>query len=698
MTPMRAALCARAVGTAPRFPGATFLLVVAVSVAVALGCGAPKSSGFSATGNGDDGGVTFGGDSGPPPVQGLTGITISPANTMLTLQYPVTPPGATTQLKAEGTFQDGHTADVTASVSWATSPSDIAMVRSGSFSSLAPGTFAVTAIAGSVTSNSATVTVTLTGTLVGMGVTQGDLDGTPSGGTPIIAYPLDGALFPYQLGPIEFQVGPTSASQTEARIAFEGDNVDLKVYELCTPIATPTIPNACTITVPSELEQVLDGASEGATLTETVRLAAPGGGSLAESKPISARWSSAQLHGGLYYWSADIATGNTLIMRYNLDTPGMPPQQYFTEIGVNGMPSDEQNMDPPASNNSTMCFGCHAISSDGTRMGLAFGGSAPELFALIDVASKKSIATRLFSTDPNATVSDAGVPVMQPFAAFTALSPDGTAMVQERLGQLWLRSADSSLANLIPNALFTSQLGNELATTPFWAPQGDLLAFTGWVPNATPAADFPGDPLDNNGDQTPNSEIWIVSVMGDKTFGTPTRLVPQVSGKSEYYPAISDDSQFVVFDESSCSGPGAPAGEQYGFLPCDGYDDASATLRMVSSKGGQAVTLNNASQNDNWTNSWPRFAPTHGTFQGKTLYWIAFSSRHPYGATLPGTNNPPTLDTEPQLWFAAVAIDSSGMLSGDPSFAPVWLPQQNPGTQRGNHSPEWVTKAVSINQ
>jgi hypothetical protein len=689
MTPMRAAHCARIASAAQRFLGATFLVVVGLSAALAWGCGSSKSSGFPSTGNGNDGGVTFGGDSGPPPIQGLASIAISPTNTMLTLQYPVTPPGATTQLTAEGTFQDGHTADVTASVSWVSSPSDIAMVRSGAFSSLAPGKFTVTAVAGSVTSNSATVTVTLSGTVVGMGITQGDLDGTPSGGTPTIAYPLDGALFPYLLGPIEFQVVPTSASQTEARIAFEGDNVDLKVYEKCVPITSPTIPNACTITVPPELEQVLDGASEGATLTETVRLAAPGGGSLAESKSISARWSSSQLHGGLYYWSADIASGSTLIMRYNLDTPGMPPLQYFTQIGVNGMPSDEQNMDPPASTNSTTCFGCHAISSDGTKMGLTFGGSAPEQFALIDVASKKSIATRIFSTDPNPG---------QPFAAFTAFSPDGAAMVQARQGQLWLRSADANLSNLVPNALFTAQLGNELATTPYWSPQGDLLTFTGWVPNPTPAAYFGGDPMDNNGDQTPASDIWIVSVMGNNTFGTPTKLVSQVSGKSEHYPNISDDSQFVVFNESSCSGPAAPAGEGYGSSPCDGYDDPSSLVRMVSSKGGQPVDLNNASQNDNWSNSWPRFAPTHGTFQGKSLYWIAFSSRHPYGATLPGTNNPATLDTEPQLWFAAIAIDSSGMLSGDPSFAPVWLPQQNPGTQRGNHSPEWVTKAVSINQ
>jgi hypothetical protein len=259
---------------------------------------------------------------------------------------------------------------------------------------------------------------------------------------------------------------------------------------------------------------------------------------------------------------------------------------------------------------------------------------------------------------------------------------------------LALRSADANLTTITPD-VFGSAIAPDMATTPFWSPKGDLVAFTGWVPDT--AANFTYDNNDVNGDQTPNSEIWAATATGNMTFGAPYKLVPQVSGKSEYYPAISDDSSFVVFDESSCSGPPTPGSDGYGLSPCDGYDDPSATLRLVSTQNGSsAVDLTHASGTDTWSNSWPRFAPTHGTFQGKTLYWIAFSSRRPYGATLPGTNNPNNGDTEPQLWFAAVVVDPSGTVTADPSFAPVWMPQQNPaGTQRGNHSPQWVTKAVA---
>jgi hypothetical protein len=91
---------------------------------------------------------------------------------------------------------------------------------------------------------------------------------------------------------------------------------------------------------------------------------------------------------------------------------------------------------------------------------------------------------------------------------------------------------------------------------------------------------------------------------------------------------------------------------------------------------------------------------------------MAFSSRRPYGATLTGSEDG---STQPQLWFAAVAVSPDGTLSGDPSFAPVYLPQQNsalpepvdggvasaapssgPSMPKGNHIPQWVVKYVPI--
>jgi hypothetical protein len=41
-----------------------------------------------------------------------------------------------------------------------------------------------------------------------------------------------------------------------------------------------------------------------------------------------------------------------------------------------------------------------------------------------------------------------------------------------------------------------------------------------------------------------------------------------------------------------------------------------------------------------------------------------------------------------------------GEFNGDPSFAPVWLPNQNPvpATPSGNHVPQWTPVVVPVIQ
>jgi hypothetical protein len=92
--------------------------------------------------------------------------------------------------------------------------------------------------------------------------------------------------------------------------------------------------------------------------------------------------------------------------------------------------------------------------------------------------------------------------------------------------------------------------------------------------------------------------------------------------------------------------------------------------------------------------SWPRFSPDHGTFRGKRLYWIAFSSVRPYGLQLNQSGT-----TVPQLWFAAVSVpEHESFDTGDPSFPPAWLPGQDPdpAAPTGNHVPQWVSTAVPL--
>lgn len=650
---------------------ATLVLLAAPSCAVSV----PSSDGAA----GPDGGAP-----GSADLKGVVSLQVTPSSASLTLVYGASIAPATQQLTAIATYDDGHTEDVTQSVYW-TIDSDAATVSAGLFRGQAAGQFQVKA-GGSRASATASITVKLTGEWVDPGVqaARAGLDQAPGGAAPSIAYPLDGALFPAKFGPLQFQMVPNASTQTVGRVEISGDLIDLRAYLPCAPIAQPAIPGACTLTLPSELEPHLIGASEAERLGERVRLSGEDGTGVVESAPIEVRWSREPLHGGLYFWSAQPVGqgGKNKLMRYDLDQPLAGPQVYFTD--------DDTKTLEPQTQYSQPCFGCHSISLDGTKIGLTFGGSVPSLFALLDVATKKPLVA---GNDKSLRISDgdaSGFKASTGYATQTVFSRDATVIIQAFRGQLVQRAADATLAQQ-GTPLFTSTLDplGEKATQPFWSATGDLFAFTSWVPQ-------PGDQL--TGDIVPGGQLWVVPIGADGSFGAPAVLAPRAPNRTRYNPAISDDSQWIAFNESRCDGPGTPQSSNWGLGACDSYDDPSARVQLISAHGGTPVDLARANGDGSWTSSVPRFSPSHGSHRGKSLYWIAFSSRRPYGAVLPGWDGGASVVTEPQLWFAAVAVDPSGTLSGDPSFAPVWMPQQNEGNgpARGNHVPQWVKKAVVL--
>jgi hypothetical protein len=655
-----------------------------------------------------DGGivVNFNGDGStssfnPTPTgtcsDGVVSVTVAPAMVNTTVTYGADAGASMKQMfTAQGTWEDGATADITSCAGWTTSAPDLSTVMGGAFSTTTAGQYTVTAISGTA-QGSATITVKVTGSANPGNIDTTKLDGTPSGTAPQIAYPLDGSLFPLHFGDLAFQMVPSSAGQTIARIAFEGDAIDLKVYAPCTPIPNATIAGACSITLPPDIEDSLAGASNGVNMKETVRLAAADGSKLAESASIDVRWAPAPLPGSIYYWSKPSkdngSSAASEIVRMNLQEGGSQPEEFYTWLDA--VPYAD------TLSGGWACIGCHAISQDGKKMAITLNGASVgndgqgSLFALVDVATRSPISARII--DSNNQLLKTG------FATFTTFSPDDMSVVQSLQGALYLRTAD---VNLTSTQILTTM--TEKLTHPYWSQKGDLLAFASWVP--TTSIPHAYDSADLNGNETPNSQIWVSQVTGT-TFGTPKLIVPRVSTASEFYPTISDDSAYVLFNESSCSGPATASGDGYGGSPCDGYDDPSARLRLVAAGGGTPLELDRASGRTSgwpttgtWTNSWPRFSPAHTTFQGKTLYWAAFSSRRPYGAVLPGSQDGTSV---PQIWFAGIAVDPNGNTTGDPSFAPVWLPQQNnptpevlfdggtgpslhDGGPTGNHVPQWV--------
>jgi hypothetical protein len=361
------------------------------------------------------------------------------------------------------------------------------------------------------------------------------------------------------------------------------------------------------------------------------------------------------------------------------------------------------------------CIGCHSISNDGKYMTLTIGGSAADAanFALLDIGMQTLLNINpTAGNDPNATPIVNPVEYwkkyrMEQFATESAWGPNNDRIVSMFQSQLFLNTvtvngATATAARAQPTRILPSW-SEPYATDPFWSQDGTLFAFTSFAAPSTGMYNATG----LNGDMKRGGQIAIATADAQGVHDDAQVLVRRADGKTLGYPAISSDSKVVVFNESTCLNPNPvsdvdpyrPANLAYGNQTCDGYDDSTATLWIVKPTGGASTLLTRANgiengTNKNYSNSWPRFSPDKGTFRGQDLYWVAYSSRRPYGSQV----NTGTLQAaKPQLWISGV-VQGGEFPPPDPSFSPVWLPSQNPNqaAPNGNHVPQWVKVAVVI--
>jgi hypothetical protein len=566
---------------------------------------------------------------------------------------------------------------------------------------------------------------------------EGNFDNGTSGSTTI-TYPLDHSLFPSNLGPIQIQMSTSGAS---ARITFQtlaSSNVNIQYFGKCETAAG----SGCSVTLPLGLTQMLIPACQTEDIQITARVL-NGTSPTADSAPIKVAWAAAGLTGGLYYWTVipnqkacpsatsaspgtyclqDITQNppnGTAIYRYDFSKDNPVPQQVWTDDG--GPNSSPSYQGSPQSWNAGVagghCIGCHTITNDGKFMALDIGGSSTYNAAnweLLDISAQGLLSINPTKTggsgcnDPSATPTNDSTCYWQSyrkdaFATETAWGPNDDVMVSMYKSKLYFNtvSVASPAATIAQTGLALPSSAAAIdpyQSDPFWSHDGSFLVYTSF--NTLPTADSTGNPGGLNGDLKKGGQIAIADATPETITDNARVLVPRVSGKTSYYPCVSEDSNFVVFNQSTCgSDPdvnyNGAAG--YGTGTCDGYDDSTAKLWWVSTAGnGTAISLDNANGGSaNYDNSWPRFSPDVSTFRGQTLYWVAFSSRRPYGSQL---NNGGLMSSQPQLWFSGVT--SAEISVGDPSYAPVWLPGQNPNqaTPYGNHVPQWVKVAITIDK
>jgi WD40-like Beta Propeller Repeat len=709
---------------------APLVLFVGVAFLTAAGCAGtrPKET-DTTTGTGGTGGI------GPPPINGLESLTVAPTTATVTLTAGAAGTLTSTAQKFTATgVVFGETKDVSAMVGWSVDLKGVIVDGNGNATATAPGIYRITAKSGNLMAT-ATLTASFSGSLFDPGFDQTNnnkpvLDGATSG-TTNLAYPPDKALFPANMTPIYAQMTASGANSI-ARLNFQATGLDINYYSNCvstddTNNNDPLPGGGCYVKMPLSLTQLFIATSERQDIRMTARVS--NGGAPVESQSINVAWANVGLSGGIYYWSTipnppkvssenapaqppnyilldPMSKEGTAIYRYDFTNGTPAPTVTWTDDG--GPKSDPPYQGAPAAVNNNVgkghCIGCHAISNDGKYMAMTIGGSASDAanLAILDISQQNLININpSASTDPNSSPTVNWSDYWKRFrvegmAAENTWGPSNDRMVSMFRSKLYLTQVTitgttGTVARIGP----VLPSWTEYASDPFWSQDGSLFAFTSF--DQPTIGTYNTDGL--NGDMKRRGKIAIATADATGIHDNAHDLVPRANGVTSFYPSISNDNKLVVFNQSTCGtdpDPHRPDVDptRYGNQTCDGYDDLSTTLWITTPGGGNPIRLDAANGPAGSANSWPRFSPDKGNFRGELIYWIAFSSRRPYGTQLNYSVTP--VATRPQLWIAAVRTGE--VIVGDPSWAAVWLPTQNPKqvAWQGNHVPQWVKFVVVI--
>ncbi|MBK7862363.1 MAG: PD40 domain-containing protein [Archangiaceae bacterium] len=602
----------------------------------------------STPGNPDGGGHAGGSGGSGGAGEAPTSITVEPADAGYQTDG-VTPAKAT--YKATGTFAGGRTEDISARARFTVD--DVAL-----------GSFMGPEFKSAIDRGGASgITATLNGTqgharfTLNLRTSFNDPKamnlppqvGTLFGKTPVasrapqLVYPNDGALVPPNLGRLEIHFLPGN-NNTVFELSARGGYTDVKVYLRC---STP-MNGGCIYEPDPAVWTALATANRGSDITLTLRGTDDTGTEVGESTPLKISFSLDDIQGGLYYWT----TTTKAIMRFDFAAPSMTTAQKFVDAAI--------------TNNPGGCVGCHALSRDGKKMVVEAEGSTDGRIAIVDVASKTT--TTPFPA-PNKSF-------------FESWAPDSTRFVgvDDRGSDFNLRIFDGTTGALLESIDGTGTMARA-TDHPDWSADGNTIAYASVTREGPRAVSL----------QWPTKGA-IRYVRKEATgWAAPVEVAPWVSGKHRFYPAISPSSDYLVFEESTCS-----SGETG--LDCDADTDVSGKLfaaKLAANAKLLPLTRANApgirdNGKTDLTNTFPKWSPFNFKRTGELgskLQWLTFSSSRKYGLRDPGGN----------VWLWMVAIDPDQVLTdGDPSFPAFCLPFQDLTTS--NHIAQWTEAVIpSIN-
>lgn len=556
--------------------------------------------------------------------------------------------GDTAQFRVIARASSGDETDVSTEAAWLATPTTLGRMSGATFVPAGPaGTATVNAYYNGL-SAAATVQLNLEAS-VSIPVAPGQVELPPQPellfdsvapsdeAPPRLVYPLDGVLLPPNLGKVDVHYRPGPHSLFE--VSFTSPRVDVRFYTRCTPLH-----DGCRFNLDGELySRIAEAAAGGPPVQVRVRGTSDDGETVGASAQVQVSFSARPVDGGFYYW----ATNAESIMRVDFGA-GNEPERFF-----------------PFEDTST-CFGCHALSPNGERMSLSREGQRNGELYLLDVRTGEMIL--------NGTSGDE--------EQFQSWSPDSSRFAAiygdddrpDLHDEIRIRSGETG------EILERISIGHE-PTHPDWSPAGDRIAYTRVTRHQT--SQRPG-----------RGGISFVRHSGDG-WGEPQTLIEPEDSLNYYNPAYAPDGSFLAFNRSVC-----PEGQIYA-SSCDGDADPSARLFAIRSEGGPHVELARANapgpedgESTDLSHTFPRWAPfidarwADGTGR---LMWMTFSSRRQYGLhPLPGADN----GTPGQLLWM-VGIDPDAVLRGeDGSAAAFALPFQDLSTS--NHIGQWTQRVVPV--
>lgn len=466
--------------------------------------------------------------------------------------------------------------------------------------------------------------------------------GTDAGRTPAPLYPIDRAVSPVNMPPIEVQWSAAGNDLFHLILASTYLRVDVYTTDVAAALSAADWETVAQSAAGADLSFTIEGLARAAPSTKYT------------AAPIAIAMSHDAIDKtAIYYWAS--SAGNIMSQTFGTTTaPSLVRDQ---------------------------CTSCHSLSRAGTRLGYSrcVGNDCGQLYA----------GFLRYDAQAQAWVEAVNANDRAIHGSYTTFAPVGNPFPDDSQSLAIVTMAGGQLALYDPDtgAAVASNLTDVASHGP-GAPRAALMA--DWSADGTRVV-FATTPHPGQWIDLSDSAIATMSYSyagGVHSFGEPSFLVsnpitlPGGVYNNFFFPSFSNDGQLVVFNAARSawrSNPATAAGQRLMLT-----DAAGTWIKDLAALNGGTVDADI---------TWPHWAPdSHGEY-----YWIVFSSERDYGHRVTRANTAPSCVANgvqqcKQIWVGAISKAALAAGAVDPSAAPMWLPGQD--TQTTNISPFWTAGLI----